>query len=424
MKRFQHLLLLAVIYLAFVSLGLPDSVFGVAWPAMRLDWREPVEAAGLVTLLITACSALSGFASGYVLRRLGTGRVVFLSGLLTGGALLGLSLIPDYAWIFAIALPLGFGAGSVDAALNHFVAAHYSSRHMSWLHASWGIGATIGPLIMGSALAAGRGSDGLGAVLQAGAGWQSGYRLIGAIQLGLAVILFLSMPLWRREDLRAASEASEASRDTGATGSSAEDPAAGADGGGAIAAARLPTPAWATWLAPFLYFAYAAVEVGTGLWAATVLVETRGLQAAQAGFLVSSYYGAIMAGRILTGLVADRLGNRRMARAGLVLAILGAILFSIAALPLPLTVLGLALLGLGCAPVYPCLMHETPRRFDAETARLVVGRQVAFAYVGAAIVPAAFGLLGAALGPGVIMPAVALAALILLGLTEALNAVT
>ena len=373
-----HLALLGVVYLAFISLGLPDSVLGVAWPARRHTYGQPVQAAGLITLILTLCSAVSSFASARVLRRLGVGPVVLISGCLTGGALLGYSLAPTFGWILLLAIPLGLGAGSVDAGLNHFVAEHYSSRHMNWLHGCWAVGATLGPLVMGVALAR-------------PAGWQMGYTLIAGVQLALAALFLLSLGLWRREHARPPKEA---------------------DIGG-NRAARKPPVAWASWLAPCLYLVYASIEVGTGLWAATILVEHRKLEPAIAGIWVSCFFGAIMVGRFAVGVIAGQLGNRRLVRRGLLVALVGATLFSLDALPGALSLAGLVLLGLGCAPVYPSLMHETTRRFDADTARAVVSRQVGFAYLGAALGPAALGLLGAGLGLGTIMPAVMLALVLL-----------
>ena len=384
-----HATLLAVVYLAFISLGLPDSVLGVAWPAMRSGFGRPLEAAGLVTIIITACSAASGFASGQVLRHLGTGAVLTTSGLLTGLALLGFSFAPSFGWILFLAVPLGLGAGSVDAAMNHFVAEHYSSRHMNWLHACWAVGATIGPLVMGWALA----GDG---------GWQRGYLVIASAQLGLTALFLLTLGLWRRERAVATAAA-----------------------GVARAQRAPPAPvAWAAWLAPSLYLVYATIEVGTGLWAASILIDQRGLVASTAGWWVACFFGAIMVGRFALGFVSVRLGNRRLVRVGLCVALAGAIVFAVPGLPGPLSLAGLVLLGLGGAPVYPALMHETTRRFDAQTARTVVGRQVAFSYIGGACGPAALGLLGATAGLVAIMPAIVLAVLLLFYMVLRLDQVT
>ena len=384
-----HFTLLAVIYMAFISLGLPDSVLGVAWPAMRTTFGQPLQAAGLITLILTACSSLSSFASGAVLRRWGIGSVVVVSGFLTGLALLGFALAPSFVWIMLLAVPLGLGAGSVDAGLNHFVAEHYSSRHMNWLHACWGIGATIGPFIMGSALAG-------------AAGWQAGYRTIGLVQLTLALLFLLTLSVWQHQH---------------ANPQRAADPLARRD-------RRSRPPAWASWLAPSLYLVYATVEVGTGLWTASILIDHRHMAALTAGVWVSFFFGAIMVGRFATGLVAARWGNRKLVRAGLMTAVVGAALFSVGGLPDMVSLAGLVLLGLGCAPVYPSLMHETTRRFDAYTARKVVGRQVGFACMGGAVGPALLGLLGAYWGLDAIMPLVMAALVVLLLLSWSLDRVT
>ena len=384
-----HVTLLALIYLAFVSLGLPDSVFGVAWPAMRLTFKEPLQSAGLVTFMLTLSSAISSFASAAVLRRLGVGVVVTISGGLTGFALLGFALAPSFGWILLLAVPLGLGAGSVDAGLNHFVAEHYSSRHMNWLHGCWGIGATIGPFIMGSALA--------GVV-----GWQLGYHTIALIQLALFLLFLLTLGLWTREHAVAAPGTNEAVPRV-LPGSFA---------------------GWAPWLAPCLYLVYATVEIGTALWAASILVEHRQLDAPTAGVWVACFFGAIMVGRFAVGLVAVRLGNRKLVRYGLLVAMAGAVLFSLDGLPAPLSLGGLILMGLGCAPIYPSLMHETTHRFDPGTARIVVGRQVAFAYVGASLGPAGLGLLGATFGLASIMPTIVVGLVLLLLLSVWLDRVT
>jgi fucose permease len=390
----NHVILLGVIYAAFISLGLPDSVLGVAWPSMRVSLGQSLEAVGLITLVLTVCSAVSSFVSGAVIRRLGTGPLVMASGVLTGLALLGFSIAPSFGVLLLLAIPLGLGAGSVDAALNHFVAAHYSSRHMNWLHGCWGVGATLGPVIMGAALAGTLGSG------NSATGWAGGYRYIALTQLGLALLFLLTLPLWKQERSASTEEHHQESF------------------------ARKPLHPLAPTLAASLYLAYASVEVSTGLWAASILVEGRHLASGVAGLWVSCFFGSIMAGRFVTGLVAQRVGNRHLVRYALVIAAAGALLFSLDGLPQPLSLVGLVLLGLGCAPIYPSLMHETARRFDAETARQVIGRQVGFAYVGGAIVPAGMGLLAASLGLGAIMPAVLIAIVTLLVLSEVLNTIT
>ncbi len=397
--------LLALIYLAFISLGLPDGVLGVAWPAMRAGLAQPIEAAGLITMVVTGCSALSGFASGWVLQRLHAGVVVTVSGGLTGFALTGFGFAPSLAWLLAAAIPLGLGAGAVDAAMNHFVARHYSARHMNWLHGCWGVGATVGPVIMGVALAYSGTADSGGA--GADGGWRRGYQVIGALQLSLAVAFLFSLKRWTQAPPVVSSVASPVA------------PALDT---------RRPVSAIALWLAPFLYFLYAAIEVGTSLWTATVLIEQRRLSPATASVWVSCFFGAIMLGRFATGLVAARWGNRRLVRSGLQLALGGAALVSVGAyvaeLPAGWMLLGLMALGLGCAPVYPSLMHEAAQRFDAATAQKVIGRQVGSAYIGCMVVPALMGLMGAAWGVAIIMPTIAACVLALLACAAWLDLIT
>ena len=405
--------LLALIYLAFISLGLPDGVLGVAWPAMRVGLGQPLQAAGLITLVVTGCSALSGFASGWVLQRVSAGVVVTVSGWMTGLALLGFAVSPSFVVLLAAAIPLGFGAGAVDAAMNHFVARHYSSRHMNWLHGCWGVGATLGPVIMGLALAQTAGSAAADAGVL-GSGWRLGYLAIGALQLLLATAFVFSLKWWAM-----------APDVPGAPLAESEESAESAE---MTARAKPAAPAVALWLAPFLFFLYAAIEVGTSLWAATILIEQLKLSSATASVWVSGYFAAIMAGRFAIGLVSARWGNRRLVRYGLMVALLGALLVivgtSVVGLPTWLALAGLVLLGLGCAPIYPSLMHEAARRFDAATAQRVIGRQVGTAYVGCMVVPAALGLVGAHAGVGLIMPLIAAFVLALLACATWLDRMT
>lgn len=379
--------LLAIIYMAFVSLGLPDGVLGLAWPSMRSSLEQPIETLGLVTFLLASCSALSGFAGGHVLARFGTGPVTLVSALATGLSLLGMAHVSSFAQMIALAFPLGLGAGAVDAGLNHFVARHYSSRHMNWLHACWGAGATLGPLIFSATLAS-------------GSSWSAGYAAIASCQLMLAAILLASLRLW-----------SQTPQSAHSTDHASEQ------------AARCIAPVWALLLAPALFALYVAVEMGTGLWAASVLIESRHFAAETAGMAVTCYYGAIMGGRMLVGLVSDRLGNRRLIYLGLGIAGVGVALLTVSGFA-ALNVAGLLLLGLGCAPIYPGLMHETPRRFDPATAQRVIGWQVGTAYVGAMVMPGAFGVLAAHWGLEAIFPIIAVFIVVLLASIGLLDRVT
>lgn len=354
-------LLIILIYAAFISLGLPDSILGIAWPTMRLDLGMPLEAAGFIGMVLASCSAISSFSSGRINRRFKAGMVVLVSSILTSLGLLGYSLSPSFIFLLLAAIPLGFGQGAVDSSLNGFVATHYTSRHMNWLHASWGIGATIGPLVM------------TGAISLAG-NWRWGYRSLGMLQALLAFTFLLGIGLWER--------APKAHNATLAEGKEPKTLCYGS-----IKGLRRLEP----WSQIFIYLFYAAAEFCVGIWAASLFLEGRGLSIETAGVLASLYYGSITGGRILSGLIADRLGNRRMVRLGLALSFAGAALLALPALPT--SVAAVLFLGVGFAPIYPCLMHETPRRFDEGTYRTVIGFQVGAACVGTAYVPAAVGFI-------------------------------
>lgn len=348
--------LLAIIYLGFVSLGLPDGTLGVAWPAIYPDLGLAIGLAGTITLVVTLLSGASGFASGHIVGRFGTGPVVLISCALTGSALVAIGRADSFTWLLVAAVPLGLGAGAVDAGLNSYVARHYSGRHMNWLHACWGVGATAGPLVLAQALAT-------------AGGWRAGYLRLGCAQLALAVLFLLTLRRWDRVPTRSTTHAAAALR----------APTLGAD-------------TFAGWLAPAIFALYAAVELTAGLWAGTILVVGRGLTAELAATLTAAYYAAITLGRIGVGFVVERRGNRQLVAAGTGLALMGALLFAGTTSPAAAAI-ALALFGLGLAPVYPCLMHEVPRRFAPEAAPVVIGRQSGAAYLGAAVLPAAAGAL-------------------------------
>ena len=384
-----HTVLLGLVYLSFISIGLPDGMLGVAWPAIRLQMDQPLAAVGAITMTMTACSAASSLLAGSVVQRIGTGAVVAGSCLFTAMGLLGFSVAPSFGWLVALAIPLGLGAGAVDASLNHFVSAHYSSRHMNWLHGFWGVGATTGPLVMGVALA----SSG---------GWAAGARSIGLMQLGLTLVLFATMSLWSRETAHAPADADPLDQPS----------------------ANLQPPPLAMWLAPMCFLFYVSAEMGTGLWAASILVTDRSLSAGDASVWVSLYFGAITVGRFAVGLVANRIGNRRLVRAGIAVAMAGALLFALPSAFGDLSPVGLVLMGLGCAPIFPSLMHETARRFPPEVVRQLIGRQMTCAYAGSSVVPAAFGLMAAWAGLQTVMPVVVALLLILLLVTSRLDRLT
>lgn len=387
--------LLGIIYVSFISIGLPDAVMGTAWPAVRQTFGQPLEALSGIVIAFTVCGALSGFFGGPVIKKLGSGLVTAISCLLTGLALMGFAVVPSFVWLVVLAVPMGLGCGAVDSALNNFVAQHYSARHMNWLHGFWGVGVTVGPLVLGAAMAS-------------PAGWQRGALTLGLMQLALAVVLGLTLHLWK--------QAPNASVHPDADNAHADNPHA------SNAPARA-TSTLAVWLAPLTFFLYVAAEGSVGIWLASILVGSRQFTPAQAGLWMSVYFGAIMTGRFAVGLVAHHWGNRVLVRAGIVVSTLAALLFALNG-PTWLSLLAVVLMGLGFAPIYPSLMHETARRFAPDTARLVIGRQAGSAYAGAAVLPPLLGLFAAWAGLAVMMPAIAFMLLVLLAFTEWLDRLT
>jgi fucose permease len=345
-------LLLAVIYIAFISLGLPDSILGSAWPSMYVEMNAPISYAGVITMIIAGGTIVSSLMSGRLVRRLGPGLVTAVSVAMTAVALFGFSLSSSFAALCAWSIPYGLGAGGVDAALNNFVALHYKSRHMNWLHCFWGVGATAGPYIMGLYLAH-------------GFRWNSGYRLIGFIQAALVICLFLSLPLWKRKQYVQKTQAAHL---------------------GILNVLRIPGAIPAM----ICFFCYCSLETSAGLWAASYMVIYKGIDAQTAAKWASLFYLGITAGRLLSGFISDRFGDRNMVRAGQLVAALGAVLLLLPVGSI-LTFTGLVMVGLGCAPIYPGLLHATPANFGAEITQSVIGIEMASAYVGTTFMPLVFG---------------------------------
>ncbi|MDD2522257.1 MAG: MFS transporter [Anaerolineaceae bacterium] len=351
-------LLLLVIYLAFISLGLPDSMLGAAWPLMQFEMGLPLEGAGLVSMIVTAGTIVSSLLTGKLIKKLGTGLLTTLSVLTTALALLGYSFTTNYLWLCLMAVPLGLGAGAVDAALNDFVARNYSAKHMSWLHAFWGVGATAGPLLMAWMISlSGR--------------WQNGYRLVSIVQFGLVAILIASLPLWRKTD-HAVTEAHTEKH-----------------GNGSIW--KIPG------MVPNLlaFFAYCALELTAGLWFASYLVQVRGVKAETATAWAASYYFGIMLGRMINGFLTMRFSSKTLIRAGQTSIFIGILLLFVPGNIFSLV--GLVLVGMGCAPIYPSLLHETPTRFGKENSSRLMGIQMASAYVGLTVAPPLVGLIASRL---------------------------
>lgn len=357
--------LLIIIYLAFISLGLPDSLLGVAWPVMQSDFDAPLETAGLLFMTIAGGTIISSLVSGKILKRFGTGKVAFVSTLLTAGALFGFTIAPSVFWLFLCALPLGLGAGAIDAGLNDYVATHYKAHHMSWLHSFWGVGATLGPVIMAQYIS-GQNS------------WNNGYFAISGIQLGLAIILLLTLPLWGKINNHSTSnEEADDLKDV----TDHEDTNNGK-----------PLRIKGVKLALISFLFYCGVESTMGLWGSSFLVNVKELPVSVAAKWVSLYYLGITIGRFITGFITFKINNRSLIRMGQFIALSGAILLF---LPFPpvFSLVGFIMVGLGLAPIFPCMLHETPARFGKKHSQTIMGYQMAIAYTGSTFVPPILGFI-------------------------------
>lgn len=372
-------LLLVIIYLAFISLGLPDSLLGSAWPVMYREFSVPVSYAGGISMIIAAGTIVSSLQSDRLTKKLGTGKVTAFSVLMTAAALFGFSVSHSYAALCLWAVPYGLGAGSVDASLNNYVALHYASRHMSWLHCMWGVGASLGPYIMGYALTGGQ-------------GWNMGYRYIAILQIVLTAVLLFSLPLWKKRTAENADQSGEANAKPLSLRQIFRIPGAKE--------------------IMVTFFCYCALEQTAGLWASSYLVLQRGLSAETAAGFAGLFYIGITAGRAAGGFLTMKLNDTQMIRLGQ-----GFILCGLVLLLLPfgeITALtGLVIVGLGCAPIYPSVIHSTPAHFGADKSQAVIGVQMASAYVGTCLMPPVFGFLANHIG-AFLYPVFLLAILVLM----------
>ncbi|MFC0215987.1 sugar MFS transporter [Paenibacillus chartarius] len=359
-------LFLMIIYLSFISLGLPDSLLGSAWPVMWPDVGASLGSAGILSMVVAGGTIVSSLASGNIVRRFGTGKVTLISCCLTAGALFGFSTAPSFLWLVVLAVPLGLGGGAVDASLNHYVAEHYKAHHMNWLHCFWGVGATMGPMIMSSFIADHN-------------SWRGGYAAVSIIQFVLVLILLVTLPLWKRHSSNREPERADQQeqRDQADSGRLQAN----------VNVLRIKGVNYSL----FAFLFYCGVEATVGLWGASYLVGARAVTAETAAGWISLYYGGITVGRLVTGFITMKVSNRVLIRLGQLVAIAGGIVLL---LPLPHTLFltGFILIGLGLAPIYPGLLHETPARFGREHSAKLMGYQMAVAYTGTTILPPLFGL--------------------------------
>lgn len=351
-------LLLPVIYLAFISLGLPDSLLGSAWPVMYQELGTSVSSAGIISMIIAAGTIVSSLNSDRLNTRFGTGKITAVSVLTTAVALFGFSVSHSFLALCLWGIPYGLGAGSVDAALNNYVALHYKARHMSWLHCMWGVGCSTGPVVMGYAI-----NHSI---------WNNGYRTIALFQIVLTLILFFSLPLWQKPSADASADENSVPEQRSFS-------------------RLIRVPGVKEVLTCF--FCYCAVESTAGMWAASYCTLFRGIDAKRAASWASLFYIGITIGRFFCGFITMKLNDQKMIRLGQAVIAVGTILML---LPLgdSLLFIGLILIGLGCAPIYPSIIHETPANFGADLSQGIIGIQMAFAYVGTCLMPPVFGVLG------------------------------
>lgn len=360
----MYSLLLALIYLAFISLGLPDSLLGAGWPVMHEVFGVPIPYMGIVTMLISGCTILSSLASDRVTRKFGANVVTVFSVFLTAFALMGFSFATSFWHLLILAIPYGLGAGAIDAALNNYVALHYTSKHMSWLHCFWGVGTIVSPFVMSYALST--------------SVWNNGYRMVSLIQIGIALLLLFTLPVWK---VNAKKETSigEETKSVGIFG-----------------ALKIKG-------VPYLllgFFAYCAAEATAMGWASTYFSEVKGIDGETAAAYASLFFIGLTAGRFVGGFLMDFLGDRKMILLGTGIAFCGVLCLALPVETEKLAIVGFIVIGLGFAPIYPCIIHSTPSNFGAEHSGAIIGIQMASAYVGSTFMPPLYGLLGKWLGYG------------------------
>lgn len=375
----MYSILLALIYIAFISLGLPDSLLGSGWPAIHHDLNVPISFMGMISMVISGGTIISSILSDKLTRKLGTRIVTVSSVFLTVIALFGFSFSTKFWMLIVFAIPYGLGAGAIDAALNNYVAIHYTSRHMSWLHCFWGVGTIISPFVMGYALT--------------NFTWNNGYRIVAFIQLGIALLLLVTLPVWK------------------VNGKDAEDTTKSI---GLIEALKIKG-------VPCLligFFAYCAAEATAMYWASTYLVEMKGITTDQAAGFASLFYIGLTVGRFLGGFVMNKLGDRKMIILGTCILSCGILSLLIPTENPMVSFAGFIIIGLGCAPIYPCIIHSTPNNFGAENSGAIIGIQMASAYVGSTFMPPLFGFLGNLIGFGILPIYLSVFIILMISMTE------
>ena len=375
--------LLAIIYISFISLGLPDALLGGAWPTMHNEFGVPVSYAGIISMIICFGTIASSLMSERMTKRFGTGKVTAMSVALTAAALFGFSASTSFIMLCIIAVPYGLGAGGVDASINNYAAIHYASRHLSWLHCMWGIGASTGPYLLAAAMTKGS--------------WNLGYRWVAILQIVLTAVLFLTLPLWKEE--KSSGEISEKTKPLSIKEIFA------------IPGAKEVMAA---------FFCYCALESTAGLWASSYLVLEHGVSEETAAALATLFYTGITVGRGISGFVTYKLSDKNMIRLGQIIIAAG-ILLIILPFGEKTAMAGIVLVGLGCAPIYPCVIHSTPAHFGVDKSQAIVGVQMACAYIGSCFMPPLFGILANNVSVALFAPYMALILVVMIVAMERLN---
>lgn len=390
----MYSLLLAIIYLSFISLGLPDSLIGSAWPVMHVDLGVGMSGAGIITTIISIGTIVSSAFSNSLINKLGTGLLTAVSVLLTAIGLIGFSFANAFWMLVVFAIPYGLGAGAVDAGLNSYTAVNYPARHYNWLHCMWGVGASISPYIMSYALTG-------------GLGWGSGFRIVFYIQVMLVVLLFASLPLWKKVEKDRLLKA-------GGSVESVDEPKK-------KVSTREVIKINGVMLAFVAFFAYCAMEQTAGLWATSYLVQYKGIDAMIASKFASFFYIGITVGRAIAGFFADKIGDKTLIRGGTAIILLGILLVALPVGDDGYALAGLVVIGFGCAPIYPAILHSMPRYFGKENSQAIMGVQMAFGYMGMVAMPPLFGLLAEHVSVGLYWSYLLVFVLIMLVMSEVLN---
>lgn len=390
----MYSLLLAIIYLSFISLGLPDSLIGSAWPVMHVDLGVGMSSAGIITIIISLGTIIASAFSNSLINKLGTGLLTAVSVMLTAIGLIGFSFANAFWMLVVFAIPYGLGAGAVDAGLNNYTAVNYPARHFNWLHCMWGVGASISPYIMSYALTG-------------GLGWGSGFRIVFYIQVVLVVLLFATLPVWKRVE-------KDRMLKTGGSVERVDEPKK-------KVSTREAIKINGVMLAFIAFFAYCSMEQTAGLWATSYLVQYKGIDAVIASKFASFFYIGITVGRAIAGIFADKVGDKTLIRGGTAIILLGILLVALPIVDNGCALAGLVVIGFGCAPIYPAILHSMPRYFGKDNSQAIMGVQMAFGYTGIVVMPPLFGLLAEHVSVGLYWSYLLVFVLIMLVMCEVLN---